>query len=162
MIQRIQSVFLFLVAVVMVTILFLPLWNKLDPEVQEVVTLNAFEMVYSSYDESGNLTAMATEQTFWISALAILAAAIALLSIFQYKNRLRQMQLNTLNSLVMAGVLGMSYYYSTIGDKMLNPEIPGNFQIGFYIIAAALLFNSLGNRFIRKDEKLVRSADRIR
>lgn len=162
MLQRIQSVFLFLVAVVMVTIMFLPLWSKVDQEVQEVVTLNAFEMVYSSYDDNGELTPMATQQTFWISVLAIIAAAIALISIFQYKNRLRQMQLNTLNSLMMAGVLGTTYYYSTIGDKMLDPEMPGNFQAGFYIIAAALLFNSLGNRFIRKDEKLVRSADRIR
>ncbi|MEQ8469572.1 MAG: DUF4293 domain-containing protein [Marinoscillum sp.] len=162
MLQRIQSVFLLLVAVIMITILFLPMWNKIDQGVQEVVTLNAFEMVYSSYDEAGNLTPMATEQTFWISVLAILAAAIALISMFQFKNRLRQMQLNTLNSLIMAGVLGSTYYYSTIGDKMLNPDSVGNFQIGFYIIAAALLFNSLGNRFIRKDEKLVRSADRIR
>lgn len=162
MLQRIQSVFLFLVAIVMVTILFLPLWNKIDPTAQEVVELNAFEMVYSSFDENGEFTPMATEQTFWISVLAILAAAVALISIFQYKNRLRQMQLNTLNSLLMAGVLGMTYYYSTVGDKMLDPTVPGNFQVGFYIIAAALLFNSLGNRFIRRDEKLVRSADRIR
>ena len=47
MIQRIQSVFLFLVAAIMVTVLFLPIWNKLDLDAQEKVTLNAFKMVYS-------------------------------------------------------------------------------------------------------------------
>ncbi|VXD20806.1 DUF4293 domain-containing protein [Marinoscillum sp. 108] len=162
MIQRIQSVFLFLVAAIMVTVLFLPIWNKLDLDAQEKVTLNAFKMVYSSYDEAGEPTVMASVDTFWISALAILAAGIALFSIFQYKARLRQMKLGALNSLIMGGCLGMTYYYSTKGDQMLNPNTAGNFEIGFYIIAAALLFNSLANRFIRKDEKLVRSADRIR
>ena len=162
MLQRIQSLFLLVVAIVMVSILFLPMWNKVDVNAQEVVELNAFELVYSSFDESGEFTPMATVDTYWISVMAILAAAVALISIFSYKNRLRQMQLNTLNSLLMGGCLGFVYYYSTKGDQMLNPETVGNFQIGFYIIAVGLLFNSLGNRFIRKDERLVRSADRIR
>lgn len=162
MIQRIQSVFLLLVAVVMVVTLFLPMWNKFDPQAQEVITLNAFKMVYGSLNADGSQTVMASVDTYWISVLAILAAGIALFSIFQYGARLRQMKLGALNSLVMGGCLGMTYYYSTKGDQMLNPETIGNFQAGFYIIAAALLFNSLANRFIRKDEKLVRSADRIR
>lgn len=162
MIQRIQSVFLLLVALIMIAVLFLPMWGKVDMQAQELVELNAFELVYSSFDENGEKTVMATKETFWISVLAILAAAVALFSIFQFKNRLRQIQLGALNSLVMGGCLGMAYYYSTKGDQMLNPTTIGNFQAGFYIIAAALLFNSLANRFIRKDDKLVKSADRIR
>lgn len=162
MIQRIQSVFLLLVAIIMIAILFLPMWNKIDTAAQETVTLNAFQMVYTGYDESGKPVTLATEQTFWVSVLAILSAAISLISISQFKKRLRQIQLGALNSLVMGGCLGMTYYYAYKGDQMLNPETVGNYRIGFYIIAAALLFNSLANRFIRKDEKLVRSADRIR
>ena len=162
MIQRIQSVFLLLVAVIMVVILFLPMWTKFDPEVMEVATLNAFQLVYASVDQEGNQTIMAITNTYAISGLAILGAAIALFSIFQFKNRLRQIQLGAVNSLVMGGCLGVTYYYSTKGDQLLAPETIGNFQAGFYIIAAALLFNSLSNRFIRKDDRLVKSADRIR
>lgn len=162
MIQRIQSVFLLLVAMVMIVTLFLPMWNKFDPQAMEVVDLNAFQLVYASVDESGERTVMATQDTYWVAVLAILAAAIALFSILQYKKRLRQIQLGAVNSLVMGACLGLTYYYSTLGDQMLNPQEIGNFQAGFYIIAAALLFNSLANRFIRKDEKLVKSADRIR
>jgi len=162
MIQRIQSVFLLLAALIMISILFLPLWNKFDAEAMEAVKLNAFNLTYVSVEDGGAETVMASKATFWISALAIVAAAVSLISIFQYKNRLRQIQLGALNSLVMGGCLGMTYYYSTIGDKMVAPETIGNFQIGFYIIAAALLFNSLANRYIRRDDRLVKSADRIR
>ena len=162
MIQRIQSVFLLLVALVMIAVVFLPMWVKIDAGVQEMVTLNAFQLEYAAYDESGEKTIMAIKDTFWVAVLALAAAGIALFSIFQYTNRLRQIQLGALNSLVMGGCLGVTYYFSTIGARMLPTEGPGTFQEGFYIIAAALLFNTLANRFIRKDEKLVRSADRIR
>ncbi len=162
MIQRIQTVFLFLVGVIMIATLFLPLWSKLDTSAQEVVNLNAFELVYSSYGESGTETVMATSDTYIVSILAILSAAVAFFSIFQFKNRLTQIKLGALNSLVMGGCLGMTYYYSTKGDQLLSPETIGDFQMGFYVIAAALFFNSLANRFIRKDDRLVKSADRIR
>lgn len=162
MLQRIQSVFLLLVAAVMITTLFLPMWAKFDAEAMEVATLNAYQLVYSTVDSAGNETIMAVTDTYIISALAVLGAAIALFSIFQFKNRLRQIQLGALNSLIMGGCLGMTYYYSTKGDQLLAPETIGNFQTGFYIIAAALLFNSLANRFIKKDDRLVKSADRIR
>lgn len=162
MIQRIQSVFLLLVALVMISVLFLPIWNKLDVEVMESVKLNAFNLTYQKVDLDGTESVINTKPTFWISVLAIVAAGVALFSIFQYNNRLRQIQLGALNSLVMGGCLGFTYYYTTIGEQVVAPQVVGNFQIGFYIMAAALLFNALSNRFIRRDERLVKSADRIR
>lgn len=146
----------------MISVLFLPMWNKIDMQVGEVVEMNAFEIVYSSIDETGAKTPMATEDTFWVGVLAILASGIAIFSIFQYRKRLLQMKLGAVNSLVMGGCLLLAYYYSTKGDMMLNPSTVGNYQLGFYIIAMAVACNSLANRFIRRDEKLVRSADRIR
>lgn len=154
--------FLLLVAVIMVAVLFLPFWNKIDIDTMEAVKLNAFTLNHVQIGSDESEIVMASKPTYWISVLAILAAGVALFSIFQYKNRLLQMKLGALNSLIMAGSLGFSYYYSTVGDKLVKPETIGQFQIGFYIIAAALLFNSLANRFIRRDDRLVKSADRIR
>ena len=162
MLQRIQSVFLLVSAIVMVAILFLPMWNMYNPETMEAVKLTAFQMAYVSVDAGGVETLISSKDTYWIAVLAVLGATVALISIFSFKNRLRQMQLNTLNSLIMGGCLLTSYFYSTKGIQVVQGAGGGNFQIGFYIIAIALLCNSLGNRFIRKDEKLVRSADRIR
>lgn len=162
MIQRIQTVFLFLAAVVMVAFLFLPIWGKVDFEAGELINLNAFQLVYTQENEAGEEVIISVKETYWISIAAILAAAVALFSIFQYKNRLRQIQLGALNALLMGATIGLSFYYSTLGDKMMPTEYPGEYKVGFYVIIAALLFNMLANRFIRKDEKLVRSANRIR
>lgn len=162
MIQRIQSVFLFISAAVMIAVVFLPLWGKVDMNSSELVTLNAFKLTFENFDESGSKTLVLAKDTFYIAILALISAGIALFSIFQYKNRLRQIQLGALNSLFMGGALGLTYYFSTKGEALLANGQQGVFQLGFYIIAVALLMNSLANRFIRKDEKLVRSADRIR
>ena len=162
MLQRIQSVFLLISAIVMVSILFLPMWNMFNADAMEAVKLDAFKLSYVSVSSGGAETLISSKDTHWIAVLALAAASVALISIFSFKNRLRQMQLNTLNSLLMGGCLIMTYFYSTKGAVVLGVDGAGNYQVGFFVIAVALLCNSLGNRFIRKDEKLVRSADRIR
>ena len=91
-----------------------------------------------------------------------MAAGVALFSIFQYHDRLRQIKLGALNSLLMAGVVGSSFYFILKAEKMLGIGQQGQYLFGFYLGMVALLFNSLANRFIRKDEKLVRESDRIR
>ena len=161
MIQRIQSVFLLLVALIMIATLFLPLWSEVRNTSNEQVELNAFELVYQETSELTAPQVIDTKPTYYISILSVLAAAVALWSIFQYKNRLRQIKFGALNSLLMAGNIGLIYYFSTKGEAIIV-ESQGSYELGFFIVAAALLFNSLANRFIRKDDRLVKSADRIR
>lgn len=163
MIQRIQSVFLFFVAASLVTLVFFPLWNKVDVEKSEVITLTALEMTYTKMDiDTGEEQVIATKQTFHIAALALVAAGIALFSIFKFNNRLMQIKLGALNSLVMAIALGISVYLIFQGEKQILPGEQGNYLFGFYMFVSAMMFNALANRFIRKDENLVRSADRLR
>lgn len=157
MIQRVQSIFLLLTALVMIAVCFLPLWEKYGSEGQEYISLSAMELIYLDNGE----VAM-RQDTFYIAILASFAALVAIYSIFQFKKRLRQIQLGALNSLFMGGTLVLTYYYTVKANALLDPMVQGNFLIGFYIIASALFFNLLANRFIRRDEKLVRSADRIR
>jgi hypothetical protein len=84
------------------------------------------------------------------------------MSIFSFRNRLTQIKLGTLNSLFTS--LLVIYYlyeifynidYVDIKDKI-------SFLISFYLIFLAIFFNFLANRFIRKDELLVRESERIR
>lgn len=166
MIQRVQSIFLFLVGLCMLLVLFFPLWEKVSIEDQQVVTLTAFSLTHYAIDTTTPdtiPTALSTRQTYYIAILAVLAALVAFYSIFQYHNRLTQMKLGALNSLLMAAVLGVSLYVVTsIGETMLRPDMQGTYKLGFFLPAFALIFNVLSNRFIRRDEKLVRSVDRIR
>ena len=164
MIQRIQTVFLLVAAILLVAALFFPLWSETDSQKQERAELNVYELRYEKINEDGSRGELINvKQTFYLSIFMFVGAAIALFSIFQYKNRLRQIQLGALNSLVIAAsFLVAIFVYIRKAELLVDPELQGNYEIGFYLPIVALICNSIANRFIRKDEKLVRSADRLR
>lgn len=164
MIQRVQSVLLLVAAILLVAALFFPLWSETDTQQLERAELNVYELRYEKINEDGSRGELINvKQTFYLSIFLFVGAAIALFSIFQYKNRLRQIQLGALNSLVIAASFMVGYFvYITKAEALVNPEAQGDFQLGFYLPIVALICNSIANRFIRKDENLVRSADRLR
>lgn len=166
MIQRFQTVLLFGVAVCMATILAFYIWGEATPDQSKVATMTAFKM--QVVDTAGTLAdqsddiVLRTDSTWYIAALAIAASIVAMVSVFQYKNRLNQMKLGALNALLMAATLGVSYYKIYQYENLVNPEGQGSIQMGFFLPAVAMILNIISNRFIRKDEKLVKSVDRIR
>jgi hypothetical protein len=167
MIQRIQSVFLLILVIAMVSVLFLPLWQKTNPATGEEVVLTAFSLMAQPLAVTDGATAAATsdlgENTMAIAGLAIIIALVALYEIFQYKNRFTQIKLGMLNSLLLAALLGTIFYYSSyVGDELVKTSTPGDYQAGFYLPVLGLIVNSLANRFIKRDEDLVRSVDRLR
>jgi len=63
---------------------------------------------------------------------------------------------------VMVGLV-VAIFLTTNGiNSAINASEAGTYQIGFWAILVAMVSNMLANRFIRKDEALVRSVDRIR
>jgi hypothetical protein len=66
----------------------------------------------------------------------------------------------------MTGVLALILFFSRQGEDLLpqTNQIAGfeNYEMGFFLVIIAMICNILANRFIRRDEKLVRSADRMR
>ena len=164
MIQRIQTVFLFGVALLMGLTNAYYMWGEISEDKNTVATLTTLKM--KVVDTAGTVadltddTIIREDATWYIGALTIIAAIIALASIFQFKNRLNQMKLGALNALIMAATLGLSYYKIFQYETLIEGQ--GNISFGFYLPAGAMLLNIIANRFIRKDEKLVKSVDRIR
>ena len=157
MIQRIQSVFLLLLALAMGSVLFLPIWHKADPQSGQELTLTAFQLAFS-----GGNNPHSGGSTWPIGALAVASAALALFQIFQYRHRFTQLKLGAVNMLLIVAVIGANFFYSTQGEILLNVKLEGAYLAGFYLPTLALLLNLLANRFIRADERLVRSQDRLR
>jgi Domain of unknown function (DUF4293) len=157
MIQRIQSVFIALTVACVLAFLAFPIWTKADAATQQSISLDAFNIV------SKKSTLSQITPVFYLAVLAIFAAAIGIFSLLQYKNRMRQVMMVALNSLVIGGLLGTSVYlvYSKTSQVFLA-EVKGDFGIGLYLLFAALVFNWLANTFIRKDERMVKDADRMR
>ena len=72
------------------------------------------------------------------------------------------MKYGFLNTLLLGIIIALLYYQIIEGDKILPHPVYGDYKIGFFLPIIALIFNVLANFYIKKDEDLVRSADRIR
>jgi hypothetical protein len=158
MIQRIQSVFLLLLALSMASVIFLPIWSKTDPLTNQELVLTSTKLAFVT---PGSQTPAAVS-TWAIAALAAGSTAVALFEIFRYRSRFTQLKLGLLNLVLIVATIGANYYYSSVGEQMLNVKLIGTFEAGFYLPTLALILNLLANRFIRRDEQLVRSMDRLR
>ncbi len=88
----------------------------------------------------------------WAQISAFITIFLIVYSIFQFKNRTNQLLLNQFSKLS----LSISFFIIFIMKGEMLPE-KGLF---LFIFPYALLI--IANWFIKKDEKLVKSADRIR
>ena len=167
MLQRVQTIFMTIAAIAMILMLFFPVWEKSDrqfeAEKREYAIMNTFELRYEQHTiSSGEIELLGTRPTFLLSIGAVLSALVMLFSITRYKNRMTQVKLNALFSLITAGTLVGMYLYISKANALFDPTVQGTFLIGFYLPIVAMLNNFLANRFIRKDEQLVKSMDRLR
>jgi len=161
MIQRIQSVFLFLVSLVTITAILVPMhYLSISIQMEEgnsaISAIGLVQQVVAVDNEIDKTT-----DYYKVGALAIIGI-IAFTTIFLYKNRALQMRLVRLNIIAsFLFALGMAYfvynYFNTIQviDYSIKPA-------GCITIASILLLNILALKFIRKDDELVKSADRFR
>ena len=158
MLQRIQTLLLAVVAIAMLATTALPIWEKSSAALNEKVTLTSYALEYFKGTVSTGNT-----NTMVIVILAIISACIAAFSITQYKKRMLQMTLGLINSILIAIILGYTFYQVfKVGIPMFEPENQGSYGAGFYATVLAMLCNMIANRFIRRDEMLVKSADRMR
>lgn len=161
MIQRIQSVFLFIVIVSMALYLAFPTWTS-DPGSDGIIyRLYAFFLFTGTVDNP-----QAGSWLFWpyliSGVLAFLVIVNSIIEVLSYNKRMKQVKLGALNSLLLAVVLIYTVWLITTERELWLTVNPGNYAIGIVFPALAMISNFLANYFIRKDEKLVRSMDRIR
>lgn len=116
-----------------------------------------------------------TEMTTWpLVMLAILSGMIGVACIFLFKNRRLQMRLTALGFMTTLIYIFLLFFWAVdkYADVLSNAELTKAFLsdaqpeviwgIGAFIPMAALVFFFLAQRAIRKDEALVRAADRLR
>ena len=161
MIQRIQTLFLILYIGALVSTFFFPVWQKISLNDET----NSIEIIVTGYISGvyfNNGDTSVLYDNFIISGLVIMSCIVAAFSIFSYKNRLNQIKLGALNSF-LTSVLTIYFLYDIFyNEKYININDKISFLISFYLIFLAIFFNFLANRFIRKDELLVRESERIR
>lgn len=157
MLQRIQSIFLAIAVVGLIVFLSTNTWTK-ELANGESVMANPY---YITHVKGG--LALVKKPVFYVATLAVLAIGLTIFTIFQYKNRIRQMLFVALNSLLMGIATAVMVYHIMQDANILGDATKqGEFGIGLWAIFVSLISNWLANRFIKADEKKVKAADRMR
>lgn len=143
MLQRIQSIFLLLGSGSCFGLLGLPFAET--PQAQSGSSLFA--------------DALYTIQDNWVLlASFLLGGLVLLLDIFLFKNRRLQSRLSLLSIVIIfiGVVAGVLFFVQDSASRLAD------FGLGALLPLLAIVFAILANRYIMKDEKLVRSMDRLR
>ena len=99
--------------------------------------------------------------TWPLTVMFILIASLAFLNIFFYRNRMRQMRISIFLMFLLAGSVGMIFYYiMVVKGQVEGAQTIHQWRIVLPPIAIILLY--LAFRRIRRDELLVKAYDRIR
>jgi len=89
----------------------------------------------------------------YLRILLFVSAFISIYAIFQYKNRNKQRLLSSLSRLMI------TFFYLVV---LLVYREKFNFESGLFLCIIPFLLLFLASFFIKKDEKLIKDADRIR
>jgi uncharacterized membrane protein (UPF0182 family) len=156
MIQRIQTLWLLLAAVSLITAVFLPLatYQTADNTGTIIVTMSGYE---NATDIHKILPSM-----FIVLLINIFLAALIFITIFFYRKRSLQIRLNNISKLLNIALLVVFFIMINQIEKSGLVHSPTNYNIGAYLILAPFVFVVLANIAIRRDEKKVRAADRLR
>lgn len=145
MIQRIQSVFLLLAGIINLLLIYLPVYRFVDE---------------SAADPTLSITEYHLTQNALLTILNAVIGVIVLGSILLYKNRNLQMRAANLTLLLTALFTGLLFFAADTLSGGLNQRV--QFIYGSYLPIIEMVFLFVAVRFIKRDEELVRSADRLR
>jgi hypothetical protein len=137
MIQRIQTVYLLIALVI----------------------LGALPFVFPLFTMSDGKEFRFMNDSFY-TVLFGLSTTLTLISIMYFKKRQHQFVLNRLTIILNLILLGLFVYRSlNLSGEAIQVSEKG---IGMFLPIVAIVFLALANRAIKKDEDLVKSADRLR
>ncbi len=160
MIQRIQSLLLAGVLVLLILNFITPVWSGWNDTLS--VHLNVFMLWTSSGTTNMNQDFYRSEATYYIAILLVVAIFLTLFTIFKYKDRalqLRMCSLLLINILITIGAIFLairnakSYFIGSIEDS---------YGVGYYLPLISCVLVFAARYFIKKDDDLVKSVDRLR
>lgn len=147
MIQRIQSLYLLSVFLISVALFFISFGT-------------AGEYNFTIFKITNGENVIST--TYGVTILSAVGGLLAFITIFLYKNRKLQMRLCKIGLFVQALLVGAAFFYLDAAVKKIPDVSEANYGIGTILPLISLILCFLADKAILKDDKLVRSVDRIR
>ena len=136
MLQRIQTIYLFVAAIISAGLIF----------------------VFNLWMTKSEVSFFAKDDMLYLS-MFLGSAALSLVAIFMYRNRQNQFVLGRLNIILNFILLGLFVYRSLNVSGETDVSEKG---IGMLLPIFSIVFLVLANKAIKKDEELVKSVDRLR
>ena len=159
MLQRIQTIYIFILTV----LLFIaPFFSFTQFNLEEG------NILFLATGMKGNITIL---DSFvfpnYVITGYLVSVSFSILMLVNYKKRSRQMRygklLYLIISITLCYMLIESYNLKNLIDSLENVVFVGQtFHIGFFLLVSSFPFLFLANRSIKKDEDLVKSLDRLR
>jgi len=157
MIQRIQSVWLFLASATIFALFLFPYLQYAD--------LGGMGKALKVTGVSHGVDGQAVRSEFFIgqTIATVLVGLFPLFIIFKFRQRKQQVQM-IVWEMVLLLLFGVWLYASasaalTEARQFLSAR---NIGVGFFLLPISIVFLGMAMGAIRKDEKLVKSADRLR
>lgn len=152
MIQRIQSVYLLVVTILLVVTMCQPVGSFIAAD---GVNASVFKPLGVTLADGG------FQSTWGMFGILLLCAIVALGTIFLFRNRMLQVRMTIFNSLLLIGY----YIVAAVFWYMLKGKLgTDSFQLGWALClpAVCIILNYLAFRAIFSDEVKVKAADRLR
>ena len=154
MIQRIQTVYLLFSIIAISLMLIFPLAEGFSTEG------HLFVFNFNGLDSINAISENININTIPLIILIISIILLSIITIFSFKNRLKQLRFVIFTILLIIGLGFLNWYYLNQFSKLGTENLSVKFPVILPAISAILSYLAL--KAIRKDEKLVKSADRIR
>jgi hypothetical protein len=155
MLQRIQSIYLLLAGVAILALFLFPMAHNVyvDNKPISIMATGVYQDVNGQQQLTDHFVAL--------TAVTAIVGIVPLIIIFLYKKRKQQIALCYSAILV---IIGYSFWLAQAAKEVtggVTLELK-NFGIGLFLCPIAILLLILSIKGIQRDEKLVKSADRLR
>jgi len=155
MIQRIQSIYFLLAGLTLLALFAFPLVHGVNVGgiLQNIKIDGVYEIV--------NGQAVRTVSFLMLTIATILLVLVPIIAIFMFKNRKLQLALGY--GAILA-IIGLSFWMSQMVQQYINGATlrTDNYGIGMLLSSISIIFLLLAVKGVKKDEKLIKSADRLR
>ena len=146
MIQRVQTLFLAAALLISILLFYVPVYSFInDAATDPTIAVTDYQIL---------------GKNALLSILNGIIGLLTLISIFLFKNRNLQIRLANVALLLTAVFTGLLFFVADTLSGGMNQRV--QFIIGSYLPIIEIICLFVAVRFIKRDEELVRSADRLR
>ncbi len=160
MIQRIQTVYLLLALLAGAFLFFLPIFTLTPGDTTLDSAVYTFKLLTVSSLKGG-----VESRLFRPTALIFMVTGIEvflILAVFSFSNRKRQMMICKSVIFLLLALVGLFLYQTSQLRTAVGPGHSLHFGVAITLPICMMIGVVLANKAIRKDDELVRSADRLR